>query len=203
MAPGLPVGPRQGAGWKLLFFRYRRFSGGDDGTAGPRLPCGQQCGNVRWVASRSGIDRGAGESASCGQRFSLGFAARKCFYLFAKRNVLRRKLCTAEFCRIREPSRIHDMVDQLGQFWRVAVLQRAADLPDFVAPDKVTQSVRVLFFRAEHKQQVQLPGGFQMKRASLFVLSLAMIAVFCLAPVMASAQTIPNWAPNTAYSIGA
>src|SRR5436853_4212336 len=42
-----------------------------------------------------------------------------------------------------------------------------------------------------------------MKRASLFVLSLAMIAVFCLAPVMASAQTIPNWAPNTAYAIGA
>src|SRR5258708_3217306 len=42
-----------------------------------------------------------------------------------------------------------------------------------------------------------------MKRTYLFVLSLVIVIVFCLAPVAASAQTVPNWAPNTAYSIGA
>src|SRR5205823_14053681 len=60
------------------------------------------------------------------------------------------------------------------------------------------------FIRAEHKLQVPKTRRISMKRASLMiVLSLAMIAAFCLAPVAASAQTIPNWAPNTAYSIGA
>jgi chitinase len=42
-----------------------------------------------------------------------------------------------------------------------------------------------------------------MKRTTLVVLGITIILAFCFAPLAASAQSVPNWAPNTAYAIGA
>src|SRR5205807_2664809 len=95
------------------------------------------------------------------------------------------------------------MVHQLGQLWRVAVLKRTENLPDIFAPDTLKRKTFQCFHPGGAQTEVPNYRRILMKRTYLFVLSLVIVVIFCLAPVAASAQTVPNWAPNTAYAAGA